>query len=264
MVRVNPVLLGYDKECFLTIKHIDKGISEDDIVKKLNLIGDVQVYAKQMGRASICALAIRTGAEDKIRLMKELLEPSIVESRFVNHKAISMKIYSSDFKIIKSLLSNPRMQVEDIARETSLSTKTVTRRLEKLRENHIVEFGVIRNISSIQLVGYIEFAVVIDIDKSLFQNILERIYYEMQQYLLFILNMNQNEFIFAVLSCTNIPTVDSILARIESYEGVKQIEPYITTKLIYYQDWLQREIDKSLRSEQLATRKKDNFIELRS
>jgi DNA-binding Lrp family transcriptional regulator len=65
------------------------------------------------------------------------------------------------------------MQVEDIARETSLSTKTVTRRLEKLRENHIVEFGVIRNISSIQLVGYIEFAVVIDIDKSLFQNILE-------------------------------------------------------------------------------------------
>jgi hypothetical protein len=119
-------------------------------------------------------------------------------------------------------------------------------------------------ISSIQLVGYIEFAVVIDIDKSLFQSILERIYYEMQQYLLFILNMNQNEFIFAVLSCTNIPTVDSILERIESYEGVTQIEPYITTKLIYYQDWLQREIDKRLRSEQLATRKKDNFIELHS
>jgi hypothetical protein len=97
VVRVNPVLLGYDKECFLTIKHIDKGISEDDIVK-LNLIGDVQVYAKQMGRASICALAIRTGAEDKIRLMKELLEPSIVESRFVNYKAISMKYIALTLK----------------------------------------------------------------------------------------------------------------------------------------------------------------------
>jgi hypothetical protein len=46
------------------------------------------------------------------------------------------------------------------------------------------------------------------------------------------------------LSCTNIPTVDSILEKLESYEGVKQIEPHITTKLIYYQDWLQREIDK--------------------
>jgi DNA-binding Lrp family transcriptional regulator len=244
VVSVNPVLLGYDKECFLTIKHINKRVSEEDIIKKLNLLGDVQVYAKQMGRASICALAVRAGAEDKIRLMKELLEPSIVESRFVSCKPICMKIHSSDFKIIKSLLSNPRMQVEDIARETSLSAKTVTRRLEKLIENHIVEFGIIRNISSIRLVGYIEFAVVIDVDKSLFQNILSRICHEMQDYLLFILNMNQNEFIFAVLSCPNIPTVDLILARLESYEGVKQIEPYITTKLTFYQDWLQEKLSK--------------------
>ena len=66
----------------------------------------------------------------------------------------------------------------------------------------------------------------------------------MQDYLLFILNMNQNEFIFAVLSCPNIPTVDLILARLESYEGVKQIEPYITTKLTFYQDWLQEKLSK--------------------
>ncbi len=250
IVRVNPVLLGYAKECYLTIKYIDKEISEEDIVKKLNLVGDVQVYAKQMGRSSICALAVKSGAEDKITPLEELLKPAIVESRFMSYKPVSIKIHSSDFKIIKSLLSDPRMQVEDIARKTSLSTKTVTRRLEKLRENHIVEFGIIRNISSIQLVGYIEFAVVIDVEKSLFQKVLERIYLEMQDYLLFILNMNQNEVIFAVLSCTNIPTVDLILARLESYTGVKQIEPHITTKLIYYQDWLQREIDKRLRSEE--------------
>jgi DNA-binding Lrp family transcriptional regulator len=249
VVRVNPVLLGYAKECYLTIKYIDKEISEEDIVKKVNLVGDVQVYAKQMSRSSICALAVKSGAEDKITPLEELLKPAIVESRFISYKPVSIKIHSSDFRIIKSLLSNPRMQVEDIARKTSLS-KTITRRLEKLRENHIVEFGIIRNISSIQLVGYIEFAVVIDVEKSLFQKVLERIYREMQDYLLFILNMNQNELIFAVLSCTNIPTVDLILARLESYEGVKQIEPHITTKLIYYQDWLQREIDKRLRFEE--------------
>jgi len=250
VVRVNPVLLGYAKECYVTIKYIDKEISEGDIIKKLNLVGDVQVYAKQMGRSSICALAVKSGAEDKITPLEELLKPAIVESRFISYKPVSIKIHSSDFKIIKSLLSNPRIQVEDIARKTSLSTKTVTRRLEKLRENHIIEFGIIRNISSMQLVGYIEFAVVIDVEKSLFQKILERIYREMQDYLLFILNMNQNELIFAVLSCTNIPTVDLILTRLESYEGVKQIEPHITTKLIYCQDWLQREIDKRLRSEE--------------
>ena len=182
-------MLGYAKECYLTIKHIDKGISEEDIIKKLNLIGDIQVYAKQMGKSSICALAVRSEVEDKIATIKELLRPSAVESRFIIYKPVSMKIHSSDFKIIKSLLSNPRMQVEDIAKETFLSTKTVTRRLKKLRENRIVEFGIIRNMSSILLVGYIEFALLIDIDKSLFQKVVERIYHEMQDYLLFILNM---------------------------------------------------------------------------
>jgi DNA-binding Lrp family transcriptional regulator len=86
----------------------------------------------------------------------------------MNYGPISIKVHSSDFKIIKSLLSNPRMRVEDVAKETILSTKTVTRRLEKLRENHIIEFGIIRNMSSMQLAGYIEFAVMIHIEVPFF------------------------------------------------------------------------------------------------
>jgi DNA-binding Lrp family transcriptional regulator len=69
------------------------------------------------------------------------------------------------------------MRVEDIAKETFLSTKTVTRRIKKLRENHIVEFVVIRNMSPMQLTGYIEFGVMIHLkDDSLYQPVLEKIY----------------------------------------------------------------------------------------
>lgn len=51
---------------------------------------------------------------------------------------------------MKRLLSNPRMLVEDIAKETSLSTKTVARRLEKLMiENHILQFTIFTNASPI-------------------------------------------------------------------------------------------------------------------
>ena len=48
----------------------------------------------------------------------------------------------------------------DIAREASISTKTVKRRLEKMREDHILQFSILRDMSSMQIVGYIEFAVV--------------------------------------------------------------------------------------------------------
>jgi DNA-binding Lrp family transcriptional regulator len=165
-----------------------------------------------------------------------------------DYRPIPIKVHTSDFKIIKALLSIPRMRVESIGKETSLSTKTITRRLEKLRENHIVEFGVIRDMSSMQLTGYIEFAVMIHLeDDSLYQYVLERIYQEMQEYFFVIPHANQKEGIFLVFFCPNIPTVDLILRRLESYEGVNGTKMFITTKLVYYQDWVKREIDKRLR-----------------
>jgi hypothetical protein len=33
----------------------------------------------------------------------------------------------------------------------------------------------------------------------------------------------------------------------QGYEGVNKLAVFITTKLVYYQDWVQREIDRRLR-----------------
>jgi hypothetical protein len=37
---------------------------------------------------------------------------------------------------------------------------------------------------------------------------------------------------------------------LESYDGVQRTEVFITTKLIYYQEWLKREVNKRLLSEE--------------
>ena len=77
--------------------------------KGLNLLGDVVTYAKQLGIDSIFALSLETGAEDKIKLMVNLLKPAVVESSsmFVSYKPISVNMNNSDFNIIKCFLSNP-------------------------------------------------------------------------------------------------------------------------------------------------------------
>ena len=82
-------------------------------------------------------LALEEVAEDKIRLMNNLIKPAVVEKIiFANYRLPSIKIKISDLKIIKSLLLNPRMQVEEIARETSLSTRTVTRWFERMKKTN--------------------------------------------------------------------------------------------------------------------------------
>jgi DNA-binding Lrp family transcriptional regulator len=121
------------------------------------------------------------------------------------------------------------MIAKDIAKETSLSAKTVARRLEKMRENHVLEFSIVLNVSSMRLTGYIEFAVLINVEISSHQNIAERINYELQEYLLHFPDWYERDIIFAVFFCANISTVDLILRRLESYDGVNKVESYIVT-----------------------------------
>ena len=61
---------------------------------------------------------------------------------------------------------------------------------------------------------------------------------------------NQKEGIFLIFFCPNIPIVDLILTKLESYQGVNGMETFITTKLMYYQDWLKRAVDKRLSLEE--------------
>jgi DNA-binding Lrp family transcriptional regulator len=247
IVRANPALFGYEIECSITIQNVGRKMKEEHIVDKLNLFGNVLVYAKQLGQSSIYVLALKEVEEDKIRLINDLIKPAVVEKIiFANYRLPSIKIHISDLKIIKNLLLNPRMQVEEIARETSLSTRTVARWFERMKKNQFLEFTTMRNMSSLQLIGYIEFALIIAVDKNFHRNVINTISYEMDEYLLFIPNLYQDNVIFAVFFCANIPTLDLILTRLQSYKGIKKIDLFITTRLTFYQDWLKKEINKRL------------------
>jgi DNA-binding Lrp family transcriptional regulator len=247
IVRANPALFGYEIECSITIQNVGRKMKEEHIVDKLNLYGNVLVYAKQLGQSSIYILALKEIEEDKIRLINDLIKPAVVEKIiFANYRLPSIKIQISDLKIIKSLLLNPRVQIEEIARDTSLSTRTVARWFDRMKKNQFLEFTTMRNMSSLQLIGYIEFALIIAVDKNFHRNVINTISYEMDEYLLFIPNVYQDNVIFAVFFCANIPTLDLILTRLQSYKGIKKIDLFITTRLTFYEDWLKKEINKRL------------------
>ena len=47
---VNPTVLGYEKQCILTVRNIDNIIMKEEghVFNQLNLLGDVWAYAKQL------------------------------------------------------------------------------------------------------------------------------------------------------------------------------------------------------------------------
>ena len=250
---VNPVIFGYEKECILILRNVDKPIKERDILNKVSLLGDILAYTLSLEGTANFIFAVKDRAQDKIGILTDLLKPSQVESIFARYTPVTMRIYNSDLKIMKCLLPDPRMMIEDIARATSLSPKTVARRLEKMRENHVLQFSIVTNLPSMNLTGYIEFAVLIDVKIFSHQKIVEKIQVELQEYLLHIPHRYQKEAIFAIFSCPNISAVNLILRRLESYDGVNKVEPFITTSLTIYQDWLQSEIDSRISQEYLSS-----------
>lgn len=83
----------------MTVTHFYKkttATSEDDIIKRLNLLGDVRVFAKLLQGGAIFAISLRPGAEDKVGLVHDLLKQSalFVEYAFMNYRPISMKVHS--------------------------------------------------------------------------------------------------------------------------------------------------------------------------
>jgi DNA-binding Lrp family transcriptional regulator len=144
------------------------------------------------------------------------LKPAIVEYKFIMLNLPSMNVNITDLKIINCLSSNARMEIGDIAKEASISPRTATKRIEKMQHHHIIDFHIIRDMSSMKLAGYIEFLLMFDVNKSAYGEIIERIYSEILEFLITIApNISGNELIIALFFCSNIPRVDSIVRRVK-------------------------------------------------
>jgi DNA-binding Lrp family transcriptional regulator len=251
VVLINPLIFGYEKLCVLIVKNIDKATKEQDIFTKLSLLGDLVAYSEELQGSYIFRFYVKDITQYKIETVTDLLKPATVEAFFADFSPPpTMKIHSSDLEIMKCLLSDARKSVENIAKETSLSPKTVARRLEKMRRNYVSQFTISRDLTSMRLTGYMEFDVLIHVELPRHQSVLEKIYRELDEYLIFIPAWYQREVIVAVFFCANISTTKLILRRLESYSGVIKVESFIRTSITINQNWLKREINKRITTNQ--------------
>jgi DNA-binding Lrp family transcriptional regulator len=260
VLKVNPVALGYGIGCMLIVR--EHTANTDDIINRLNLVGDVSIHSKCMGGISTFCLAIKEGHEDKLDLLLDSLKPASVRIIFTSKLSSSLSTSTStfpsssmsikheltetDLRIIKCLLSNPRMEMNDIARETSISARTVNRRLTKLKDDNVLKFFILCN--PVNTVGYIQFALVVNtLDRSSYHQIVGRIYEQLGENILFQLPVADPDNVMTfLLFSQDIFAADGILKKVESFDGVRRVELFVLTDTTSYDEWILREINKKL------------------
>jgi DNA-binding Lrp family transcriptional regulator len=246
VVRVNPAAFGYGTAILLV--RANNGTTKDDAIQRIKEFGDLAYHVHHMGRTSVAALIIKKLLVEKIiQSLKDHLKPATVLNISVVELSVApIDLSETDLRIIKCLLlSGARTDISDMAEEVGISEKTTTRRLNRMKEGRLLDFSL--QCSPAAMIGYIQFAIPITVAKSHYRSVFERMYSEFQANILYSPSVIQPEDqLTFVLFGENVFTVDSVMARINSFEGVKSADAYILTKWQYYDDWIMKEITKRL------------------
>ena len=248
VVRVNPAAFGY--RTALVLVKTSHGITKDDVIQRVKKFGDLayHYHVHHMGSTSVAALIIKKPLDDKIiQSINERLRPATIINIAVTELSVAFtELSETDLRIIKCLLqSGARIEISDIAKEVSISEKTTTRRLNRMKESRLLDFSL--QCSPAAMIGYIQFVIPMTVAKSHYHNVLEHMYSEFQANILYSPSVIEPEDVLAfVLFGESVFVVDYVLARVNSFPGVNSADAYILTKWQYYDDWILKEINKRL------------------
>jgi DNA-binding Lrp family transcriptional regulator len=178
-------------------------------------------------------------------LISSIIKPATLYNVFSGDLVSKVaKLSSTDLKIIKCLLREPRMKNEDIAKSMSVSQKTVKRRLEFMLRNHILDFGIVYNPPAMK--GYIYFGLIIQTKHYQYQSVLEQVYLNFERFLLRHPYTVHKDVIILNLYSRNIYDIESTLKIAESFNGVTKAEIFQTLKTNILEKWVYEEIDSLL------------------
>lgn len=245
VVRVNPAAFGY-RTTTVVIK-TSNAITKDEVIQRVRQFGDLEFHAYQMGRIVAAALVTKEPLDTgTVKALGDCIKPAAVDSTAVSYVPVSADLSETDLRITKCLLqSGARTEISEIAKDLGISEKTATRRLDRMKEERIMDFTLQCDPAS--MIGYVQFCIIMFVTKSHFRSVFERMYLEFHENILYRPSViDPEDRLIFVLFGENVFKVDSVLARVDSFEGVKMTDAFIITKLQYYDDWLIREIDERL------------------
>lgn len=242
---VNPSILGYNTVCTFAIR---KYKLSNEIIDRIKLVGDIQYQFTVLGGAVGFSIAVREGSEEKIELLLKSLQHAILGVTIQNSSSnsdISKVLRVTDYRIIKQLVLNPRMEISDIGRIISVSPKTVRRRLDRIIKYRILEFTILPNPYAMK--GQIVFFLEVKIEKGQYRILVEKIYGALHNNLILSsMHHDQEDTIGLILASEDVFKIEQIRSQVESFEEVKEANTFLPITITYNQELIVKAIEQKI------------------
>ena len=242
-VKVDPPLLG------LGVMYIVvSGQNVRSILDQMKLVGNPFFVVPCIGGITVCGIVVKENLKEKIEIVKNLMKDIRILSIFEAESSYAdSNLTKTDLEILEKLLENPRQKIEVISKKVNLSTKTITRCIEKLNENDSIQFTLVYDPTKIN--EFIPHAILAWIDNDL-KKILKILEKKFSESFLQIPFIAKNQIVLFMYS-KDIYSMDELVQKIRTTENIKSADLFIPKKMIFYNDWLKAAIKDSKTSPKL-------------
>ena len=242
-LKIEPPILGYSVLYFVVI-----GKELDDILNKIRLVGEPFFVVPCVGGITVCSIVVKGDPQHFVELAKNILRDVRVLSIFeAKNPEIRSDLTKTDISIIDILLKDPRMKIEEIAKTSGFSTKTVARSLDKLQNDEAIQFTLIYNPKGMG--DYIPFVILVSVDgnvkqmlssleKKFEESFLQKPFVHLDKIVLF-------------LHSDNIYKIDELSQSVHDVSGVQSIDLFIPKQINFMQKWVKNTIENTKKSKRL-------------
>jgi DNA-binding Lrp family transcriptional regulator len=211
----------------------------NEILEQASLVGEPYFVVPCIGGITVCGISVKDNMEQKIELAKKLMKDVRVLSIFeAENPGFNSNLTKTDLEILEELIKDPRQKIEQIAKNANMSTKTITRCIEKLHENEGIQFTLVYDPRKI--IDFIPHAVLTWIDGDL-KETLESLNNSFSESYLQIPFIAKNQIVLFMYS-DNIFKMDELTQKVRTIKNVKSADLFIPKKISFYTKWIEKAI----------------------
>ena len=233
-IKVEPPVLGYGVLYIVVI-----GENMNEILEQTNLVGEPYFVVPCIGGITVCGITIKENMKQKIEIAKKLMKDVRVLSIFeAENPGFNSNLTKTDLEILEELIKDPRQKIERVAKTTNMSTKTITRCMEKLHRNEGIQFTLVYDPKKIK--DFIPHAVLAWIDGDL-KETLGNLNNSFSESYLQIPFIAKNQIVLFMYS-DNIFKMDELTQKVRTIKNVKSADLFIPKKISFYVKWIEKAI----------------------
>jgi DNA-binding Lrp family transcriptional regulator len=233
-IKVEPPVLGYGILYFVV-----SGQNINEILEQANLVGEPYFMVPCIGGITVCGISVKERLNQKIELAKKLMKDVRVLSIFeAENPGFISNLTKTDLEILEELNKNPRQRIEQIAKNTKMSTKTITRCIEKMHENDGIQFTLVYDPKKIE--NFIPHAIITWIKGDL-KETLEDLNNTFSESYLQIPFIAKNQIVLFMYS-DNIFKMDEITQKVRNIKNIESADLFIPKKILFYTKWIETAI----------------------